>query len=180
MNSEFGPFSFETIAFHWVSRSDSMLAVTLQIQDKELPTSVHIGPVRKGQHQFFQQAAGTNLISVVVVVFPKLTSHVLLNGQPLVCWMAVDKENFQEPVDINAVYQSEQDNKHPYSQHTAWCKANKPKRRPHLEKNQLEYFEQQEVLNSRRHESFLSLVTLKTWPESSSLWKNNLIYSSPK
>lgn len=110
MRTEFDPFlsikfSFETIAYHWVSNSDSMLAVTLQIQDKEFPTGVHVSPVREGQHQFFQQAIGSNLISVVVVVFPKLTSHILLNGQPLVRWMAVDEENFQEPVDTNAVYQ---------------------------------------------------------------------------
>lgn len=89
MRTEFGPFlsikfSFERIAFHWVSNSDPMLAVTLQIQDKELPTGIHVGPVREGQHQLFQQAARSNLISVVVVVFPKLASHVLLNGQPLV------------------------------------------------------------------------------------------------
>jgi len=77
-----------------------MLAVTLQIQDKELPTSIHIGPVREGQHQLFKQASRCNLISIVVIVFPKFTSHVLLNGQPLVCRMAVNEENFQEPVDI--------------------------------------------------------------------------------
>lgn len=84
---------------------DPTLAVTLQIQDKELPTGVHVGPVRESQHQLFQQAAGSNLVSVVVVVFTKLASHVLLDGQPLVRWMAVDEENFQEPADINAVYQ---------------------------------------------------------------------------
>lgn len=62
--------------------------------------SIHIGPVRKGQHQLFKQAARCNLISVVVIVFPKFTSHVLLNGQPLVCRMAVNEKNFQEPVNI--------------------------------------------------------------------------------
>lgn len=82
-----------------------MLAVTLQVEDKELPTGVDIGPVREGQHQLLQQADGSDLIPVVVVVFPKFTSHVLLNGQPLVGWMAVDEENLQEPVDINAVCQ---------------------------------------------------------------------------
>lgn len=93
------------IAFHLVSNSNPMLAVTLQIQNKELPTGVDIGPVREGQHHLFQQADGSNLVSIVVVVLPKFTSHVLLNGQPLVCWMAVDEENFQEPVDINTVCQ---------------------------------------------------------------------------
>lgn len=88
-----------------VWNSNPEVAVTLQIQDKELSTGVYVGPVREGQHQLFQQADGSNLISIVVVVFPKFTSHVLLDGQPLVCWMAVDKENFQEPVDINTVSQ---------------------------------------------------------------------------
>lgn len=107
---EFSPFlsaklSFEMVTFHPVSNSNPRLAVTLQIQDQELPTGVDIGPVGEGQHQLFQQADGSNLIPVVVVVFPKFTSHVLLDGQPLVCWMAVDEENFQEPVGINRAWQ---------------------------------------------------------------------------
>lgn len=85
MRPEFGPFlnmkfSFDRIAFHWVSNGDPILAFTLQIQNKELPTGIHIGPVRESKHQLFQQAAGHDLISVVVVVFPKLARHVLLNG----------------------------------------------------------------------------------------------------
>lgn len=96
---------FERTVSHCIPNSNPMLVVTLQIQDKELPTGVYIGPVREGQHQFFKQAARTNLISIVVVVLPKFTSHVLLNGQPLVRWMAVDKENFQEPVDTNTLCQ---------------------------------------------------------------------------
>lgn len=70
--------------------SSSRLVITLQIQNQQFSTSVLIGPVRESQHQLLQGAAGGNFITIVVVVLPELSCHILLNGQPLVGRMAVD------------------------------------------------------------------------------------------
>lgn len=64
-------------------RGDRDGEVTLQVEHQQLPPGVLVGPVAEGQHGLLQQAAGNDLIPVVVVKLPELAADALLNGEPL-------------------------------------------------------------------------------------------------
>lgn len=73
------------------------LVFTLQVEHQQLSASVLVGPVAEGQHSFLQEVSGDNLISIVVVELPELSSDALLYSKPLSSRVTVEQKHLQKP-----------------------------------------------------------------------------------
>lgn len=70
---------------------------TLQVEHQQLSAGVLVGPVAEGQHGFLQEVGGDDLISIVVVELPELSSDAFFYSKPLTGRVTVEQKHLQKP-----------------------------------------------------------------------------------